>query len=165
MTRNHGRGIAERESLRRAASERHLGLQQAMGPQEAPNHKGRCPSRPECTSCIKMLRSPNIVNSNVKCSPVVVDGARHQARLLDITPLGSPTNESAWGHEQIWTLLLPRMRTMRHDGGKAGEKWIHISIRTGRRALIDDAHLNGKSSAVNLATPTKARQYLKALLF
>ena len=32
------------------ASERHLGLQAAMGLQEAPNHKNRCPSQLKCKS-------------------------------------------------------------------------------------------------------------------
>ena len=59
LTRNHrgkviGRRIIEKESSRRAASGRHLGLREAMELQEAPNHKDRCPLS-ECKSCIKML--------------------------------------------------------------------------------------------------------------
>ena len=71
MTKNHGggvigRGITEKESLRREASGvylgdireisgRHLGLQEAMGLQEAPKHKNRCSSPLDCEKNIKML--------------------------------------------------------------------------------------------------------------
>jgi hypothetical protein len=66
MTRSHGggiigRGIIEKESLRRETSERYLGgiseapgssqrLQEARGLQEAPSHKNRCLSQLECKS-------------------------------------------------------------------------------------------------------------------
>jgi hypothetical protein len=71
MTRNHGGGIIGIEIIEKGssrgeasrrhlggiweASGRHLGLQAAMGLQEAPNHKNRCPSQLKCKSCIKML--------------------------------------------------------------------------------------------------------------
>ena len=57
----------------REASGRHLGLQEAMGLQEA--HKNRCPSQLDCKSCIGIIkftylclsaRSPITVNYQLK---------------------------------------------------------------------------------------------------
>ena len=50
-----GREIIEKESWRGEASRRHLGFQEAMEFQEAPNHKNRCPSRLKYNMSIKML--------------------------------------------------------------------------------------------------------------
>ena len=82
MTRRHGGGIIGREIIEKElvraeasrrclggiweaserhlgangdASGRHVGLQEAMGLQEAPNHKNRCLSQLKCKSSIKML--------------------------------------------------------------------------------------------------------------
>ncbi len=49
------RGILEASARHPEASGRHLGLQEAMGLQEAPNHKNRCPSQLKCNISIKML--------------------------------------------------------------------------------------------------------------
>ena len=56
---NHLRGIWEASGRLLGgfweSSGRHLGLQAAMGLQEAPNHKNRCPSRLKCNISLKML--------------------------------------------------------------------------------------------------------------
>jgi len=92
MTRNHGggiigRGVIEKESLRREASGRHLGgiweasgkhlaLQEAMGLQEAPNHKNRCPSRLEDKSFI------NILILHCVCKDQITKYCKLQAKML-----------------------------------------------------------------------------------
>jgi len=55
---------------------RHLGLQEAMGLQEAPKHKNRCVSQLECKSVIKMLIL------HIVCEGQITKYCKLQARML-----------------------------------------------------------------------------------
>ena len=62
------------------ASGRHLGLQAAMGLQEAPNHKNRCPSQLKCNISIKQITK--CVKSQRLSSAAAADGAAVEPRPL-----------------------------------------------------------------------------------